>query len=72
MDATMFWQIVAIVTYALLLSTVLSIAICAYVIKMYPKMVAAMMEAMGSDEETFDDAMHRVPDLSFPPSLTRE
>lgn len=67
MDSTMFWQIVVLVTYFLVLSTVLSVALCAYIVKMYPKIVAAMMEELDEDT-SLDDHFAGTPDPQFLPT----
>lgn len=74
MDSTMFWQIVVLVTYGILLSTALSLALCVLFFKMYPKLVKAMVRAMEESDDTLDDHYAGIPDPGYhiPPSLSRE
>lgn len=72
MESTTFWQILVIVTWFVVLSTALSAALCVYIFKMYPKLVASMMEAMDNDPSLDEHYLDTPEPGFFPPSLNRE
>lgn len=73
METTMFWQIVVLVTYALILSTALSVALAVYIFKMWPAMMAKMVAELEESDTSFEDHVNtnNIPDLHFPPSLDK-